>query len=141
MSTDPFITSLNSKCSPSPYDQALFLSQKIVNDGFNNMWLLADPTSPMRSVSIKTRDGSNITGILNAPTVIVNVVDFTAMLYFQWNFKSGSMTLYTTDDPNNPSTVTFKVDNWTVAFTTSLSIHLSYLYPVVFLSFSNQVEL
>jgi hypothetical protein len=120
---DPFINSLVSKTSAAPYDQAIFLSQKIINDAFANMWALADPTSPIRSIDIKTRDGQSITAQLKAPTVIVNVVDYSYMLYFQWNFASGAMTLYTTDNPNDPTTITFDVSNWTVAFGTSLSMH------------------
>ncbi|KAI5461886.1 hypothetical protein BGZ63DRAFT_356267 [Mariannaea sp. PMI_226] len=118
---DPFIQSLVGKTTPTPYNQAVILSQKTINSAFSNMWLLADPTSPIRSIAISTRDGEKLQGELLAPTVIVNVVDFTYMLYFQWNFKSGSMTLYTTDDPNNPTTKTFDLTQWTVAFGTSLT--------------------
>jgi len=121
MGSDPFIDSLTNKASPVPYDQAIFLSQKTINDAFYNMWLLADPTSPVRSINIKTRDGETLQGALNAPTVIVNVVDFSYMLYFQWNFKSGQMSLFTTDNPNDPTMKTFDVTNWIVAFGTSLS--------------------
>lgn len=115
-----FLDSLTNKTSPEPYDQVIFLSQATINAAFHSMWLLADDTSPIRSLDIKTRDGEEISGKLNAPTVIVNVVDFSYMLYFQWNFKSGTMKLYTTDNPNNPTMKTFDVSNWIVAFGTKL---------------------
>jgi hypothetical protein len=121
MTADPFIDSLTNKTSPVPYDQVIVLSQKIINDSFYNMWVLADDTSPIRSINLKTRDGQTLTGKLKAPTIIVNVVDYTYMLYFQWNFNSGSMTLYTTDNPNDPTTKTFDLTNWVVAFGTTMS--------------------
>lgn len=125
--TDPFVQSLVNKTSPIPYNQAVILSQKTINMAFSNMWILADPTSPIRTINIQTRDGEKLQGDLLAPTVIVNVVDFTHMLYFQWNFKSGSMTLYTSDDPNDPTTKTFDLSEWVVAFGTALST--SFLQP------------
>lgn len=130
---DPFINSLISKCSPAPYDQVIFLSQKTINDAFANMWALADPTSPIRSIDITTRDQETIKGKLKPPTVIINVVDADTMIYFQWNFESGSMTLFTTDNPNDPTTKTFDVSNWTVAFSTKLSKHFSrYTWRIFF---------
>ncbi|GIK05329.1 hypothetical protein Aspvir_009436 [Aspergillus viridinutans] len=85
------------------------------------MWAIADPSSSIRRIQIKTRSGEAILGQLKAPTVIVNVTDFNSMLYFQWNFSSGTMNLYTTEDPNNPDMKTFDLSGWTVAFRTSLS--------------------
>ncbi|RSL48510.1 hypothetical protein CEP54_012868 [Fusarium duplospermum] len=52
---------------------------------------------------------------------MVNVVDYTYMLYFQWNFKSGTMTLFTTDNPNDPTTKTFDLTKRVVAFGTALT--------------------
>ncbi|EEU35081.1 uncharacterized protein NECHADRAFT_82426 [Fusarium vanettenii 77-13-4] len=119
--TDPFIQSLVNKTSPKPYNQTVILSQKTINAAFANMWALADPTSPMRNITLQTRDGEKLQGELLAPTIIVNVVDFTYMLYFQWNFKSGTMTLFTTDNPNDPTTKTFDLTKWVVAFGTALT--------------------
>lgn len=123
--SDAFIQSLVNKTSPKPYNQAVILSQKTINAAFANMWALADPTSPMRSINLQTRDGEKLQGELLAPTIIVNVVDFTYMLYFQWNFKSGTMTLFTTDNPSDPTTKTFDLTKWVVAFGTALSTYLS----------------
>ncbi|KAJ6111870.1 hypothetical protein N7523_007931 [Penicillium sp. IBT 18751x] len=114
---DPFVNSLVNKTAPDPYQQAIFLSQKTINRAFLNMWELADPSSPIRSLNVRDRAGNRVTATLKAPTVLINVADNNAfMAYLQWNFDQGQMTLYTSDDPNDPATKTFDVANWVYAF-------------------------
>ena len=118
-SETPFMNSLINKANPSPYDQAIFLSEKTMNEGFANMWVFAEPNSPIRYCNIEARDGQYLRATLKAPTVIINVINNAPTLYFQWNFDKGVMGLYQHITDPNPTEI--DVTNWIVAFATTLS--------------------
>lgn len=115
--SDPFVNSLVNKVAPDPYQQAIFLSQKTINQAFRNMWELADPASPIRYVKVQDRAGNTLTASLKPPTVLINVADNNNfMAYLQWNFDQGQMKLFTSANPSDPTIKTFDVSNWVYAF-------------------------
>jgi hypothetical protein len=113
----PFVNSLVNKAAPDPYQQTIFLSQNTINHAFRNMWQLADPSSPIRSVNVRDRAGNTLTATLNPPTVLINVADNSGfMAYMQWNFDQGQIKLFTSANPSDPTMKTFDVSNWVYAF-------------------------
>ncbi|KAI1322557.1 hypothetical protein F5Y16DRAFT_37564 [Xylariaceae sp. FL0255] len=112
-----FTKSLVQKTDISPYNQAIFLSQNMINQAFVNMWNLApatDPAAPLRRFK-KTYRSGDIDIELDPPTVkLMTTQD--PQLYFMMNMKKGSIKVYTSTDPNDNTMETFDVTGWKYAF-------------------------
>lgn len=99
---DAFNQSLVYKTNPDPWHQLVILSQSMINDAYWNMWAISDASSPIHKIAMKDRAGDTLTAKLEAPEVLVNVLNLSPQLWYILKFASGTMDLYTTDDPNNP---------------------------------------
>jgi hypothetical protein len=115
---DAFASSLIGKTDPSPYGQAIFLSQSMINKSFHNMWALTpkrDPP-PLREFKKNSLLGKiNIT--LNAPTVkLMTTTKQDPQLFFMLNIKSGTITINTGDDPDDLKPKDFDATDWTFGF-------------------------
>jgi len=113
---DPFTNSLVYKTSPIPWHQLLVLSQSLIDDAFWNMWAISDPTSPIKTFNMTVRGGGSMAGQLDAPQISLNVTSLIPQLYYLLKFQSGTLTLYTSDDPNDPTEKEWDVSGWVLAF-------------------------
>ena len=55
-------------------------------------------------------------GQLDAPQISLNVTSLIPQLYYLLKFQSGTLTLYTSDDPNDPTEKEWDVSGWVLAF-------------------------
>jgi hypothetical protein len=114
---DAFTSSLIGKTDPSPYGQAIFLSQSMINKSFHNMWALTpkrDPP-PLREFEQDTMTGS-IKITLNAPTVkLMTTTKQDPHLFFMLNIKSGTITVYT-GTIKDPKPKDFDTTGWAFGF-------------------------
>lgn len=92
-SLDPYQESLVSKGVVSPYDQAVFFSQKSINAALENLWAIADEKlSPLRRFKhTAIKPAENIEAVLNPPTFSIKTNGEKHTFYIQWNFQSGAM--------------------------------------------------
>ncbi|RHZ62474.1 uncharacterized protein CDV56_108562 [Aspergillus thermomutatus] len=95
--------------SPAPYAQAIFLSQKMINNSFSLMWQLAqtEPDDP---------DDPNKT-----PLKYLQVTTKDPMLYFRLRMTDGEVRLYLTDDPKDDSQINWDINNWVFAFSVTIA--------------------
>lgn len=117
------------KTNPNPYAQAIFLSQKIINNGFSAMWDAAqregDEDNPLKYFSYTVRGGDFLKFKVGRPTVSLQVTTEDPMLYFQLRMTEGEVLLYLTDDPDDDSKINWDIKNWIFAF--SVTIGRGYL--------------
>jgi hypothetical protein len=119
--TNSFINGTN----PTPYEQILVLSQKMINDAFNNMWVIADDDSPLHHFKTSTRGGDKIDTDLGPPSVQLQVTTVDPQLYFLLPLTSGSMTHYLSNDPDDDTHVDIDIENWVCAFSVKICEFLS----------------
>jgi hypothetical protein len=119
MSTS-FNSSFVNKTNPSPYGQIIVLSQGMINRAFKQMWKLADDDSPLKTFTKNLRDGS-MDVKLKAPSVHIHVTTPDPLLYFLMSMKSGSLTLYTSEDADDNTTKTWDVTDWIFAFSVTIA--------------------
>jgi hypothetical protein len=124
MPAKTFDDSLILQTSPGPWSQIILLSQDTINRAFKNIYDVAKAkdrmSTPLCHIDLNSLGGT-LHADLDASEVLVNVVDFNCMLYFQWKIRSGTMALRISDDPDDQTFKTFNIDRWTMAFRTSLS--------------------
>jgi hypothetical protein len=132
---DTFTSSLVGKTNPSPYNQAIILSQIMIDNAFYNMWLLADDDSPLRKFKKKLKGSDESIDVkLAAPTIQLQVTTIDPQLYFMLNIKSGSVTLYASDDDDDDTTDTWDTTDWVVAFSVKIgTVAMSITYTDVIL--------
>ncbi|KAI1177489.1 hypothetical protein F4777DRAFT_207732 [Nemania sp. FL0916] len=120
---DPLAESLIRKTDPGPYGQAIFLSQKMINEAFDDMWYFTpeDDPPPLREYKEDFFSGS-VDMQLNAPTVKLMVTTKQdPQLYFMLNIKSGKITIYTGKSPKDPKPKDFDVAGWTFGFAVKIA--------------------
>ncbi|KAI1331438.1 hypothetical protein F5Y16DRAFT_359973 [Xylariaceae sp. FL0255] len=119
---DAFTRSLIGNTDPSPYGQAIFLSQNVINKSFHNMWALTpkrDPP-PLREFQADTMNGS-IDIVLDAPTVkLMTTTNQDPQLFFILNIKSGTITVYTGTIKHYQSK-DFDTTGWTFGFAVKIA--------------------
>lgn len=126
MADDAFSTSYVYKTNPNPYHELVVQSQKMINDALYNMWAVADSGSPLLSLSLEVKNVGSIDASLNEPTVRLNVTTSSPQLYFFVTFSSGTLKLYTADDPTtDPSTKTWDITGWKFAFPVTIGMVFS----------------
>ncbi|KAK6538428.1 hypothetical protein TWF694_010013 [Orbilia ellipsospora] len=105
---------------PSPYDQAFFVTQGTINEAFANMWALADDDSPMVHFSYELRDGQNIDGELNTPSISLNYFaqDVTRVEY-HLKFRSGTMNLFISDNFKDKTMKPYDLTGWDIVLPVS----------------------
>ncbi|EIT81230.1 hypothetical protein AO1008_02874 [Aspergillus oryzae 100-8] len=113
------------KTNPNPYAQAIFLSQKIINNGFSAMWDAAqredDEDNPLKYFSYTVRGGDFLKFKVGRPTVSLQVTTEDPMLYFQLRMTEGEVLLYLTDDPDDDSKINWDIKNWIFAFSVTIA--------------------
>lgn len=116
-----FTNSLINGTNPNPYEQILVLSQKMINDAFYNMWVIADDDTPLHRFETSTRGGDTIdVEELGAPSVQLQVTTVDPQLYFLLPLTSGSMKLYTSSDPTDDTHVDIDIEDWVCAFSVKI---------------------
>lgn len=113
--------SLINQTDPSPYAQVIVLAQSMINDAFQNMWILADDDSPMKHFKKASRGGDSLDVYLGAPNVSLQVTTRDPELYYYLVMNSGKVKLYLSDDPDDDSNVEWPVNNWVFAFSVKIS--------------------
>ena len=124
-----YISSLIEKTNPEPYEQIIVLCQKMINEAFNNMWMLADDDSPLSHFKYKNRAGEYIDTDLGPPKVQLVVTTDDPQLYYLLAMSQGSLKIYTTDDADDPADIEWTIDGWIFAF--SVKIGKRDLYVVL----------
>lgn len=117
-----FTYSFVNKTNPSPYHQILALSQNMINNAFENMWLIADEDSLLHSFDVKNRSGEYLKGKIKAPKVTLHVTSLDVQLHYLLQFDSGSLLLYVSDDPNDNTQKSWDVTGWIFAFPISIGM-------------------
>lgn len=126
-----FENSLIDKSSPEPWNQLIALSRETINEGLKDLYEVTKAKDPMSTpvchIDLKSRTSdAHLIANLNPSQVIPNV-DYSGpaddpekvpMLYFQWNFESGTLTLPA--DYVGTDTKIFDVRGWKVAFGTQV---------------------
>ncbi|RAL09111.1 uncharacterized protein BO97DRAFT_459555 [Aspergillus homomorphus CBS 101889] len=109
-----------SDTSPKPYDQIIVLSQKVINNGFKNMWKIAqdDPDSPLNYFE-KTMHGEEIKAYIGVPSVRLHVESRLPMLYFKLAFTKGTLKVYESDD--SEEMIDFDVKDWVLVFNVDIN--------------------
>ncbi|KAK0657829.1 hypothetical protein B0T16DRAFT_69071 [Cercophora newfieldiana] len=122
-----FEKSLIELTSPDPWNQIVVLSCKTINEGFSRLYDAAkakDPMStPLCHIDLKPRTiTATMVANLKPSQVIANVVekagDKVPMLYFQWNFESGTMSVPL--EYEEEGTKDYDLQGWRVAFATKI---------------------
>ncbi|RFU77336.1 hypothetical protein TARUN_4888 [Trichoderma arundinaceum] len=109
---------------PTPFDQIIVISQKVINESFQNMWELAqldDAASPLKHFERSVRGGDYLKTDIGAPSVQLQVTTKDPMLYFMLRMTSGSLLLYLTNNPDDDSHIQWDIDNWVFAFSVTIS--------------------
>jgi hypothetical protein len=115
-----YLSSLIDKTDPSPYEQVIVLSQTVVNDAFHNMWLIAPEGSPLTKLDYTNRSGEYLKSDLGPPKVQLHVTSSDPLLYYMLSMKKGSLKIYTTDDPSDPSDIEWDIKDWIFAFSVTI---------------------
>ena len=115
-----YVSSLIEKTNPEPYEQIIVLCQKMINEAFNNMWMLADDDSPLSHFNYKNRAGEYIDTDLGPPKVQLVVTTDDPQLYYLLAMSKGSLKIYTTDDPDDPADIEWAIDSWVFAFSVKI---------------------
>jgi len=113
MSDNTFTQSLFNNTDPTPYRQLIVLSEKMINDGFYNMWAIADDGSPLLSVDIDVTNVGSLSGDLDAPSLSLHVTSVDPQLYFIVTFTNGTLTL-------DATTKSWDVTGWIFSFPVNL---------------------
>ena len=115
-----YISSLIEKTNPEPYEQIIVLCQKMINEAFNNMWMLADDDSPLSHFKYSNRAGEYINTDLGPPKVQLVVTTEDPQLYYLLAMRKGSLKIYTTDNPDDPADIEWAIDGWVFAFSVKI---------------------
>ncbi|KAI1175629.1 hypothetical protein F4777DRAFT_319164 [Nemania sp. FL0916] len=121
--SDAFTKSLYNKTDPSPYNQAIFLSQDMINKAFQSMWELtpSSPPAPMRNFTRRNLTGK-VDIQLDAPTVKLMVTTRgDPQLLFMMNMNGGTIKLFSGEDFDNIKEDTFPVAGWKFAFAVKIN--------------------
>ena len=117
-----YASSLIEKTDPEPYEQIIVLSQKMVNAAFNNMWMLADPKSPLLHLSQTNRSQEFIETDLGPPKVELQVTTQDPQLYYLLKMTKGNLKIFTTRDPNDDTAIEWQIKDWVFAFSVKIGI-------------------
>ena len=120
--SDTYIASLVGRTNPEPYKQIIVLCQKMINNAFNNMWLLADDDSPLSHFEYKNRSSEYMKTDLGAPEIQLQVTTEDPQLYYLLKMSSGSLKIFTSDDPNDPSAIDWTIKDWIFAFSVKIGL-------------------
>lgn len=106
---------------PNPYHQVIVVSQKVINNGFKNMWNLAkmnpDP-SPLKHFK-QSSHGESLESDIGIPSVRLQVTSTDPMLYFMLSLKEGKLILFKSEDGDD--TFQWDIKDWTFAFSVAIS--------------------
>lgn len=128
-----YTLSLIEKTNPEPYEQIIVLCQKMINEAFHNMWILADDDSPLTHFKYQTRSGEYIKTDLGPPKVQLQVTTQDPQLYYLLAMNKGSLKIYTTDDPDNPADIEWLIKDWVFAFSVKIgTAHAVIVLRVIF---------
>lgn len=112
-----------STVNPAPYSQAVFLSQKMINDSFSHMWQLAqnepDEKNPLRYFKYESRNGS-LEFDVGKPTVSLQVTTNDPMLFFKLRMTRGKVSLFLSPNPKDDTKLELEIDNWVFAFSVKI---------------------
>lgn len=116
------MTSYINSTDSSPWDQMIVLSQKVINDSFQNMWEKAqlDGDSPLSHYERTNRSQEYLKFDVGAPTVELQVVPKDQLLFFKLHMKSGSCFIYLSEDPNDDRSIDWQINDWVFAFSVSI---------------------
>lgn len=117
---DAYEKSLVEKTNPEPYDQIIVLSQKVVNEAFHNMWILAPDKSPLTYFKYEDRARQYIKTDLGAPRVELQVTRADPQLYYRMAMTKGSLKIFKTTDPDNDDHVEWQIQDWSFAFSVQI---------------------
>ncbi|KAM6482749.1 hypothetical protein HDV62DRAFT_389948 [Trichoderma sp. SZMC 28011] len=117
------MTSYINSTDSNPWDQMIVLSQKTINESFQNMWELAqlDGDSPLTHYERTTRGGEYLKFDVGAPSVELQVVPKDELLFFKLSMTSGSCFIYLSDDSNDDSHIDWQINDWVFAFSVSIA--------------------
>jgi hypothetical protein len=128
-----YTQSLIGKTNPSPYGQAVFLSQTMINAALANMWSLAGDSSPLKTFKRRIRGCGTIDVKLKEPVVQLQATTVDPQLYLLLSFKSGTLELYTSDDNDvedgdegdgeDDATKTWDTKDWVFGFSVKISTY------------------
>ncbi|KAE8419608.1 hypothetical protein BDV36DRAFT_307579 [Aspergillus pseudocaelatus] len=116
------------KTDPAPYGQAIFLSQKSINNGFSALWEAAqdipddqdnpDPNqNPLKYFSVPSRTQEYFKFNTGKPEVRLQVTkNGDPMLYFRLRTDKGGLWVFTTDDPNDDTHIDWDIAGFVFAF-------------------------
>ena len=116
------------KTNPAPYHQAIFLSQKSINNGFSAMWEAAqdipndpdnpDPNqNPLKYFSVPSRTQEYFRFNTGKPEVRLQVTTGgDPMLYFRLRTDNGGLWVFTTEDPNDDTHIDWDIAGFVFAF-------------------------
>ncbi|KAL7948583.1 hypothetical protein V8C42DRAFT_314890 [Trichoderma barbatum] len=108
----------------NPWDQMIVLSQKVINDSFQNMWQLAqldDAASPLKHFERVTRGGEYLKMDIGVPSVQLQTIPKDQLLYFMLRMSSGSCFIYLSEDANDDSHIDWEINDWVFAFSVSIA--------------------
>jgi hypothetical protein len=124
--SEAFTSGLIRKTDPSPYDQAVFIDQAMINEALYNMW--GNPPENCSTPLQKFEKGFSTSYVnqmsLAAPAVKLMVTTGQdPQLYFILNMTSGYIKMNTVDDPETHElSIEYpKVENWTFGFPVAIS--------------------
>ncbi|KAL6901483.1 hypothetical protein GGI43DRAFT_433629 [Trichoderma evansii] len=109
---------------PTPFDQIIVVTQKVINASFQNMWELAqldDQDSPLKHFEESMRGGDYLKVDIGAPSVQLQTTTSDPMLYFMLKMTSGSVLLYLSSNPNDDSNINWEINDWTFAFSVKIA--------------------
>lgn len=107
----------------NPWDQMIILSQKVINESFDNMWQLAqldDGTSPLKYFERITRTQEYIKADIGVPSVQLQTIPKNELLYFMLRMTSGSCFIYLSDDSSDDSHIDWQINDWVFAFSVTI---------------------
>lgn len=130
--SDAFTSSFVNRTNPSPYHQALVLSQAMINNAFENMWFVAEEDSNLHNVNMSIRGAGNLRAKILAPKIAIQVTTLNPQLYYLLQFESGKLWLYLSNDESDDSKKEWDVAGWVFAF--PVSICTSYLFCDIYFS-------
>lgn len=123
------------KLNPAPYSQAVFLTQKVINNSFSLMWQLAQTEpdgldyskkNPLKWFDHHNRSGEFLKFQVGKPTVSLQITTKDPMLYVRLHMVEGEVFLYLTNDPEDNSSIKWEFKNWTFAFSVKIgkTVHI-----------------
>ncbi|KAL7934281.1 hypothetical protein V8C35DRAFT_280034 [Trichoderma chlorosporum] len=108
----------------NPWDQMIILSQKVINESFQNMWEVAqldEAASPLKHFERVTRAGEYLKFDVGAPSVQLQTVPKDELLYFMLKMTGGSCFIYLSDDQNDTSHIEWEINDWVFAFSVDIA--------------------